>query len=128
MKAVMTGRRPYTRFLILLLVVALTACGPGAQQGGGIGGTGSIASVSSGTVTGFGSVFVSGDEFDTTNTMFQVDRQEGVGQNQLKKGMVVVVEATVLQDDASKKILQRTANRIVYRDTVRSGAAAYLQM
>ena len=118
MKAVMTGRRPYTRFLILLLVVALTACGPGAQQGGGIGGTGSIASVSSGTVTGFGSVFVSGDEFDTTYTMFQVDRQEGVDQNQLKKGMVVVVDATVLQDNASKKILQRTAIRIVYTDTV----------
>lgn len=114
----MTQSRLRPRSLLLFIAVALTACGPGAQQGGGIGGTGGIASVSTGPVTGFGSVFVSGDEYDTTNTLFQVDRQAGADQNQLKKGMVVVVEASVLQDDASKKILQRTANRIVYTDTV----------
>jgi len=53
----------------LLLMAA--SCSPSAQEGGGIGGTGIVASVSSGPITGFGSVFVSGVEYETGSTVLR---------------------------------------------------------
>ena len=58
----------------LLLVVFIAACGGGSGGGGtvasgGIGGTG----VTSGTVSGFGSIFVNGIEFDTDGASRDVD-------------------------------------------------------
>ncbi len=105
-----------TLFSILLLTVA--SCSSNVQEGGGIGGTGRVASVSSGPITDFGSVFVSGVEYETDSTVFTVDGRTDVTQNELKKGMVVLVEATLLEDTVTKTILKRTANRISYSDTV----------
>ncbi|HEX7093770.1 MAG TPA: DUF5666 domain-containing protein, partial [Nitrospiraceae bacterium] len=103
-----------TLYSFLLLIAA--SCSP--QEGGGIGGTGIVASVSSGPITGFGSVFVSGVEYETGSTVFTVDRRSGVTQNELKKGMVVFLEATLLEDNVTKTILKRTADRISYSDTL----------
>ncbi len=61
------------------------SCAPRVQEGGGIGGTGIVASVSSGTITDFGSVFVSGVEYETGSTVFTVDGRSAVTQNELKK-------------------------------------------
>lgn len=105
-----------TLYSSLLLMAA--SCSPNVQEGGGIGGTGIVASVSSGPITGFGSVFVSGVEYETGSTVFMVDGRSGVTQNELKKGMVVFVEATLLEDNVTKTILKRTADRISYSDTV----------
>jgi hypothetical protein len=50
---------------LLTLCALLAACGGGTNSaGGGIGGTGAVAV---GTINGFGSVIVNGQEFDDTN-------------------------------------------------------------
>jgi hypothetical protein len=104
--------------LSLILLLTAISCTPNAKEVGGMGGTGQVSSVSSGPITDFGSVFVSGVEYETNSTVFMVDGQSGVTQNELKKGMVVLVEATLLEDNVTKAILKRTADRISYSDTV----------
>lgn len=78
------------------LSVALLACGGGASDGtsassGGTGGTG----IAYGSVTGFGSVFVNGIEFDTSSTIFLQDGSGGFDQSDLAVGMVVRVQGTI---------------------------------
>ena len=101
----------------LALFLLLASCGPSPQAGGGIGGTGNTASVASGPITGFGSVFVSEYEYDTTTTTMTVDGQSG-SQSDLKKGMVVLVNATLTHNYGTNDPPQRTANRLFYEDTV----------
>jgi hypothetical protein len=102
----------------LFSILLLTAASCSSNDVGGIGGTGRVASVSSGPITDFGSVFVSDVEYETGSTVFTVDGRADVTQNELKKGMVVLVEATLLEDTVTKTILKRTADRISYSDTV----------
>lgn len=104
----------------IALLLSLASCGPSPQAGGGIGGTGHIASVASGLITGFGSVFVSGKEYDTSSTSMMVDGKPG-SQSDLKKGMVVRVNATLNERYETNEILQRTANTLLYEDTVEGG-------
>lgn len=93
-------------FLLLYLLITgllLAACGGSggggvSLAGGGIGGTGITTS---GTVTGFGSVFVNGIEFDTSGTSFDVDDDPAAGQDDLGIGMVVTVIGTVNDDGVS---------------------------
>jgi Domain of unknown function (DUF5666) len=101
----------------LALFLLLASCGPSPQAGGGIGGTGNTASVASGPITGFGSVFVSEYEYDTTATTMTVDGKSG-SQSDLKKGMVVLVNATLTHNYGTNDPPQRTANRLFYEDTV----------
>ena len=75
-------------------VLATLSC-----SGGGGGGTGApsamaTSSVSSGVITGFGSVKLNGKEYQTQNTSFVVDGQPG-SQNDLKVGMVVTVNGSM---------------------------------
>ena len=100
----------------LTLFAVLASCSPGPQAGGGIGGTGRLTSVASGPITGFGSVFVSGTEYETTNTSMMVDGQPG-SQRDLKKGMLVRVKATVTERSDTNAPL-RTAESLVYEDTL----------
>jgi len=93
----------------------MASCSPSPQAGGGIGGTGNTASVASGPITGFGSVFVSKYEYDTTT--MTVDGKSG-SQSDLKKGMVVLVNATLIHNYGTNDPPQRTANRLFYEDTV----------
>jgi hypothetical protein len=87
---------------IMLAVTALTgvSCGGGDQlAGGGIGGTG----ITYGTVTGFGSIFVNGVEFDTTGATRYVDDMSSVSNGMddatmLDQGMVVTVAGTINAD------------------------------
>lgn len=104
-------------------VLAALSC-----SGGGGGGTGATASssVSSGTITGFGSVILNGKEYDTQNSSFLVDGQSG-SQTDLKVGMVVTVNgslsstgtrsaATITQEDVVEGAIQSipaTNDRIV---------------
>ncbi len=99
-------------------VFVLLSCGQEAQEGGGIGGTGIVASVASGPVTNTETVFVSGERYETTATTFVVDGQTATKPDALRKGMVVLVEATLLEEAATGRVLTRSAERISYSDTV----------
>jgi hypothetical protein len=102
----------------LVLFVVLASCGPAPQVGGGIGGTGHLASVvASGPITGFGSIFVSGTEYDTTHTSMLVDGNPG-NQSDLKKGMIVRVNATVPEGSSTNEPGLRTAQTVLYENTV----------
>ena len=88
----MTGLRVKLSTLVFVLLAGLAACtGDGTQTaGGGIGGTG----VSQGPITGFGSIFVNGVEFDTSGATILRDGAP-VTQNDLRIGMVVTVDGSI---------------------------------
>ncbi|MEZ5541372.1 MAG: DUF5666 domain-containing protein [Pseudomonadota bacterium] len=89
---------------VAALCVTLASCypDPGQMAGGGIGGTG----ITSGTITGFGSVFVNGIEFETAGAIRVVDdvQTQSSGTDDaayLDAGMVVTVRGTVNPDGVS---------------------------
>ncbi|MBI3808194.1 MAG: hypothetical protein HY281_11900 [Nitrospirae bacterium] len=102
----------------IALFLLLASCGPSPQAGGGIGGTGSVATVASGPVTKFGSVFVSGTEYDNTNTLYCIDHDPCSRENRLKIGMVVVVNGTRTVEYTSNQTLTHLADKITYEETV----------
>ena len=100
------------------LFLALASCGPVPQAGGGIGGTGSIATVSSGPVTKFGSVYVSGTKYDNSNTIYCIDDDPCSSENRLKLGMVVLVNGRTTENYSNNQSLTRIADTITYEETV----------
>jgi hypothetical protein len=108
------------RVVIFVALLLLSACNESGTSSsfvasGGIGGTGMVASsnnVSVGPITGFGSVFVNGVKYDTTNAVIMVNGQQ-VTDEALKLGMVVRVEGRV---DSSSKT--GTATRIDFNENV----------
>jgi hypothetical protein len=83
--------------LMTVFIAGLTACGGGTQvAGGGIGGTG----ISQGSITAFGSVWVNGVEFDTSNAAI-LRNGASVAQSDLAIGMVVTVDGSVNSDGIS---------------------------
>ena len=99
---------------LLVLVLFVAGCGGGggggsSLAGGGIGGTG----ITSGTITGFGSVFVNGVEFETDGSSFDVDDDIGTDQDVLGLGMVVTVTGSINPDGVTG-----TALSILYDDEV----------
>jgi hypothetical protein len=82
---------------------------PGTGSGGGIGGTGVTAS---GTIDGFGSIFVNGVEFETDEAEIIVDGDR-VSDDALRLGMVVLVSGTI--NDGGVTGL---ADRVVFDDEV----------
>ena len=112
-------RQPARQNVVSLigLFILLASCGPSPQAGGGIGGTGNTATVVSGPITGFGSIFVSGYEYDTGTTSMTVDGKPG-SQSDLKKGMVVFVNATLTHNYGTNDPPQRTVTTLLYEDTV----------
>lgn len=73
------------------LLIGMVACGGGTQlAGGGIGGTG----ISQGPITGFGSIFVNGVEYDTTHATVIKDGSAAT-QGDLQIGMVVTVDGSI---------------------------------
>jgi hypothetical protein len=106
------------RFFLLTAVI-LSFTGSCTSQNsetadGGIGGTG----ISVGTITGFGSVFVNGVEFDTSDAFITVDGTTAT-ESDLGIGMVVAVEGTFNIDGLTGK-----ADRITYEPLVKGPVAA----
>ena len=101
-----------------VICVFFAGCGGGGSSslaGGGIGGTGITAS---GSITGFGSIFVNGIEFETAGASRDVDGVTSVSDGTddasvLGIGMVVTVTGT-LNDDG----VTGTAENIQYDDAV----------
>jgi len=78
-----------TAGIALFTVTMLSACG-----GGGGGSTTNTGSAFTGTLTGFGSVFVNGVEFETSGSSISVD-DENASEDDLKVGMQVTVVGSV---------------------------------
>ena len=104
--------------LLVLLLTMVVSCGR-PEAGGGIGGTGNTATVVSGPITDTSpnNVSVSGSDYNTRSTVMTVDGKPG-HQSDLKKGMVVLVHATVTHTYGTNEPPQRTANTLLYEDTV----------
>ncbi len=100
------------------LFLALASCGPVPQAGGGIGGTGSVATVSSGPVTKFGSVYVSGTEYDNSNTTYCIDEDPCSSVNKLKLGMIVLVNGRTTEQYSSNQTVARIADLITFEEAV----------
>ncbi len=79
------------RLFFFVLSLSLVSCGGGGYASGGSSGTG----ISSGSITGFGSIFVNGVEFETNSSSFTIDGQSGLSQSDLREGMVVTVQGTI---------------------------------
>lgn len=90
------------------IALGVIACGP--TDNGGLAGIGGSGYVSSGSISGFGSVFVNGIEFDTDSATFDVDGLPGT-QDDLAIGMVVQINGT-LNDDG----VTGTATNISFDD------------
>jgi len=111
-------RNIFRLFFITVMCLFLAGCGGGGNSslaGGGIGGTGITAS---GAITGFGSIFVNGIEFETAGASRDVDGVMSVSDGTdddtvLGIGMVVTVTGTLNNDG-----LTGTAENIQYDDAV----------
>lgn len=116
--------RPRSIQLILAFFVAgiFSSCGGGGGDvagiggtGGGIGGTGYSAS---GTIDGFGSIFVNGIEFETDTAIVTIDGVTGAD-SALRLGMVVTVVGTLAADGVSG-----TASSVRFNDEVQGPVSA----
>ena len=97
--------------VVTILTVIGCGGGGGTLAGGGIGGTGITAF---GTITGFGSVFVNGIEFETSGaTVYDVDDDDTKLEDDLGIGMVVTVTGTLNEDGVTG-----AADRIEYDDEI----------
>lgn len=115
-------RKFVSPLFIFLVALACVSCGggDGPLAGGGIGGTG----ITTGSVTGFGSIFVNGVEFDTAGASRDIDDVLSVGNGTddadvLGIGMVVTVTGTVNADGVTG-----TATSISYDEIVEGPIAA----
>ncbi len=100
--------------LALVLAVALGCGAAGSLAGGGIGGSG----LSSGSITGFGSIFVTGTEYDTGTAAVTLERVVRPA-SALRVGMVVVVEGERAATGATG-----TAQTVTYDDEIEGPISA----
>ncbi len=111
-------RQVFLLFSLAVSCLVTASCGGGgggSMAGGGIGGTGIVAS---GTITAFGSIFVNGIEFETDGANRDVDGETSVSDGTddadfLGIGMVVTVAGTLNNDGVTG-----IAENIEYDDTV----------
>jgi len=90
------------------IALTLVACGGGSS--GGVAGIGGSGFVSSGSVTGFGSIFVNGVEFETDTAEFEIEDTSG-SQSDLVEGMRVKVSGTINADG-----ITGTATKVEFED------------
>jgi hypothetical protein len=105
--------------LAAAIALSIVACAP---EGGSVAGIGGSGYVSSGSVSGFGSVFVNGVEFETDSSTFDVDGVSGT-QSDLAIGMVVRVNGSINDDG-----ITGTASSISFDDELQgpvTGAITY---
>lgn len=122
--------RAASGLLVVLSMLVSAGCGSGSGSGGGGGGIGSLAGgiggtgVTSGTLSGFGSVFVNGIEFETDGASRTVDDVTDISNGSdddrvLGIGMVVTIIGTVNDDG-----LTGTADSIEYDNEIEGPVAA----
>jgi sulfur carrier protein ThiS len=105
--------------LLLLgaLALSLAACGGSSGSGGNTppppAGAQPTALTAAGMVTGFGSIYVNGIEFETNSASYDLDDTAGSSDSDLSVGMFVVVQGTVNADGVTG-----TADSVSYDDEV----------
>ena len=107
-----------TLFAPLLAAVLLVACvGSGSTQlaNGGIGGTG----IAAGPITGFGSIFVNGIEYDIDSATLTRNGHPATGQNEYRIGEYVTVKGTVNADGKTG-----TASEVVFTNELEGTVTA----
>ena len=111
---------------LLISGLIVSSCGGGAgggdsSQSAGIGGTGiSLArGYVQGKVTGFGSIYVNGEKFNTDTSEFFVDGNPNGSQDDLAVGMIVTLGVEIIDGVYSGKALD-----VVYDDEVQGPVAA----
>lgn len=115
-------------FFLILTGAVICACGGGgvsdlASTGGGTGGTG----ISVGSVSAFGSIYVNGVRYDTSNAeIFVEGESKGFGDQvvltQLSVGMVVRVEGEI--EDSQNG----TAHKVYFNDDIRGPVESILSI
>lgn len=121
-------RKELVTAILVASGISLQGCGGGGGGGGstgtlddgGAGGGGSATTgvISTGTVDGFGSIFVNGIKFETGSADVMID---GIrrGEDALGLGMVVTVEGTVNSDGVTG-----TATSVTFEDEVEGPISA----
>lgn len=104
--------RAKTTVVAVLAVLGLSACGGGGSGGGTTAPTARTAKAT-GVITGFGSVYVNGVEYETSGASYTLDGDAGSGDQDLAVGMVVTVTGTVNADGTTG-----TATAIDFNDEV----------
>jgi hypothetical protein len=99
-------------FAALCLAATLVGC-LADDDSAGIEGTGSPATVVSGSVTAYGSIYVNGVHLDVSTAEVLVNG-EPAGESEVKLGMVVDVEAKSLEGEDA------VATRVRYRRALRA--------
>ncbi len=113
-------KRKFTT-IVAAAVLLLASCG-GPTRLAGIQGSGSPA-VASGPITGFGSIFVNGVEYATSNAQIRIDDQPGA-ESQLHVGQVVTVTGSVNSDGKTGTATQVTFSGDVAGPITRIDTAA----
>jgi hypothetical protein len=116
-------------YLVLLMLV-LASCA--APMGGGETGTGFDEPVAAkGRITGFGSIFVNGVEFETDSSVVEINDQS-LSENELEIGMIVTVHGSVNADGvtgvASAIRYARELEGVVTSSTVTGGVGTLVVM
>src|SRR2546430_16503864 len=99
-------KREFTT-IVAAAILLLASCG-GPTQLGGIQGSGSPV-VAYGPIAGFGSIFVNGVEYATSNAQIRIDDQPGT-ESQLLVGQVVTVVGSVNSDGPTGTATQVTSS------------------
>lgn len=102
------------RISAVLAAAALGACGGGSGGGSAAGGapTTTTPIVTTGTITGFGSVYVNGVRYDTSRASVYKDDDRAT-ENDLRIGQIVRVRGSVAEDGGSGR-----TDRIDFDDNV----------
>jgi len=103
----------------VLLALQVAGCGGGGGGGGGAAApAGGADVVSSGVITGFGSVYLNGVRYDTSGASFTIDDSPG-GQDDLAVGDVVTIRGRVNDDGRNG-----TATQVIGEDAVEGPVTA----
>ena len=92
----MNALQQYKRWLLFATCAIFISCS-GGEGGTGVTTPPPASDISMGTITQFGSIFVNGVEFDTTNTEITIDDLTG-SNAELRLGMFVTVSGTINPD------------------------------
>lgn len=108
--------------LLAALALFLSACGGSSDSGGTPPTTNAPTNLTAaGKLTGFGSIYVNGIEFETNGASYDIDDQQLVGDDNLSVGMYVAVKGSVNADGVSG-----TAESVSYDDEIEGPVAGIM--